>query len=204
MDLTTLDDKQLVLNIQKKNDLADPSIEELTNRHTKLYHSLYQKFNGPLQASGVYPFDIFTDPKCIVYEAAESYDKTKDTKFSTWLYNYIRYECLNAISAGNKMGKYEEKLLDYLNIKENQPIDNFEKEDKYKEILELVENLEDRNTKNILKKRFLNPRHKHKKARKWKQIAKVNKMSVQDAIRLKESGLNELRGKLENKEKKNL
>ncbi len=195
MDLKTLDDKALVLNIQQNTDLANDAIIELTERHCRLVSSLYKKYNYALQASGIYPQDVFTDPSCLIYDAALQYDPEKGTKYSSWLSNHLRYKSLNAMNAGHRILSQEPNVIDYLAAHTLEESES--KERLYEKVVDLVEQIPDETAKNIIKDRFLDRRSKkRRKARKWKTIGRLNNISQQRAIEIKNQTLKELREKL--------
>ena len=76
-----------------KQNSSNDSILELIRRHQKLVFSIYSKYvkkNTYLNYE-----DLVRDSPFVLNQAVQSFNKDKNTKFSTWLANMARYYCLN-------------------------------------------------------------------------------------------------------------
>jgi DNA-directed RNA polymerase specialized sigma subunit len=188
--IQTLNDQQLVENIKTNNLYAEISINELVNRHIPLINSLSNKFTPVIKGTGIYPADIFGNPQTIVYEAALSYDPARKSKYSSWLYQNLRYKCLNSITEANKFQNVESDVLDYFSNQLGD--DKVDHEELYNIIDNLIESIEDARIKFILKERYI------VQEKTWKSICCELGISTQTGINLKEAGLKQLKIKLSN------
>jgi DNA-directed RNA polymerase specialized sigma24 family protein len=185
-----LNDLQLVENIKHNNIYAEPSIEELASRHGPLINTLSNKFTPVIKNTGIYPGDIFGNFQAIVYEAALSYDSSKKTKYSSWLYQSLRYKCLNSITEAHKFQSVEtDGVLDYFSNQfgVNTSEDH---EELYIIIDSLIDELDDERIRIIIRERYLN------KDKTWKEICSKIGISTQTGITLKELGIKQLKNKL--------
>ena len=107
-----LDDTTLVKNVQEKND--ELALKTLIERHSALCNSLYKKYSPPMIASGIHVEDIINEKDYIVYKSAMSFDPCKKSKFSTWLYNQVRYQCLNCMNENSHYLTLDNDKLNYL------------------------------------------------------------------------------------------
>lgn len=187
-----LDDSTLVKNIQENND--ENSLKILVDRHSPLCHSLYKKYSTPMLASGVHIQDVIDEKSYIVYKSAISFDPYKKSKFSTWLYNQVRYQCLNCMNENGHYLAIDNDKLNYL-IEKNTPTQK-----EYKNINEYINNIidscSDERVERIFKMRYSNDSNK-KMA--WNKIAKKLKMSTQTAINIHNKTIILLKNKVKSK-----
>ena len=186
-------DEILIKNIKEKND--EYSLRELINRHAGLCFNIYKKYNNAFMASGVCVDDVVNSKDYMVYKSAISYDETKNCKFSTWLYNQIRYQCLNSINENHKYIALDDQNLNFiiekraLEFKNN----NFGEFKDY--IFELLENMQDERAKQIFKMRYF----EDKKNIAWAIIGKKLNISTQTAINIHNKTIDFLKKKLKSK-----
>lgn len=187
-----IDDNILVKKVQESND--EDSLKALINKHSPLCNSLYKKYSTPMMASGVHVQDIIDQKDYIVYKSAMTFDPCKNSKFSTWLYNQIRYQCLNCINENSHYLTLETDKLNYL-IERHAP-----QEKEYKNINEYIFNIinscSDKRIKKIFKMRYLAGTSKKTP---WNKIAKKLKISTQTAINIHNKTLKLLKNKIESK-----
>ena len=86
-------DEQLITKI--KTEACNSSLNQLINKHTGLCYDIYKKYLPSQELSGNYSINIENDKDYIIYKSALSFDETKKIKFSTWLGNQVKYQCLN-------------------------------------------------------------------------------------------------------------
>jgi RNA polymerase sigma factor (sigma-70 family) len=185
-------DNTLVENIQKNND--ELAIKTLIERHSALCNSLYKKYSTPMLASGVHVQDVIDEKDYIVYKSAMSFDPYKKSKFSTWLYNQVRYQCLNCMNENSHYLAIDNDKLNYL-IEKTIPI-----EKEYKNINEYIHNIidscSDKRVERIFKMRYSND---SSKKMPWNKIAKKLKISTQTAINIHNKAIKLLKTKVESK-----
>ena len=187
-----LDDTTLVKNVQEKND--ELALKTLIERHSALCNSLYKKYSPPMMASGIHVQDIINEKDYIVYKSAMSFDPCKKSKFSTWLYNQVRYQCLNCMNENSHYLTLDNDKLNYL-IEKTAPVNK-----EYKNINEYIHNIiqscSDERVKKIFKMRYCN---ESTKKMSWNKIAKKLKISTQTAINIHNKAIKLLKTKVESK-----
>ena len=187
-----LDDTTLVKNVQEKND--ELALKTLIERHSALCNSLYKKYSPPMIASGIHVQDIINEKDYVVYKSAMSFDPCKKSKFSTWLYNQVRYQCLNCMNENSHYLTLDNDKLNYL-IEKTAPVNK-----EYKNINEYIHNIiescSDERVKKIFKMRYCN---ESTKKMSWNKIAKKLKISTQTAINIHNKAIKLLKTKVESK-----
>lgn len=187
-----LDDNALVKNIQEKND--EEALKMLIDRHSALCNSLYKKYSNSMMNSGVHLQDVIDQKDYIVYKSAMSFDPCKNSKFSTWLYNQIRYQCLNCINENSHYLTLETDKLNYLVEKYNLPEKEYKNINDY--IFNIIDSCSDQRVKKIFEMRYSNNSNKKMP---WNKIAKKLKISTQTAINIHNKTLKLLKNKIESK-----
>ena len=117
--MENLNDTDLIIKI--KENCCDDSFKELTDRHANLYYKICQKYLPTLKQMGVPPDDVFNDMEYVFYKCLTSFNPGKSTKFSTWLGNYARYNCLNYINSYKKHNFYEGSEIENISEMSNDP-----------------------------------------------------------------------------------
>jgi RNA polymerase sigma factor (sigma-70 family) len=192
-------DNELILEIKKSG--CNDSFKELTSRHSNLYYKICQKYLPVLKRMGAHTEDIFNDVDYVFFKCLNSFDPSKNTKFSTWLGNYARYNCLNHINTQKKHGTCEE--LDH----ESTINDQIYKEEYVEDasgveyIYSILSKLKDKRIIKVYEMRY--EKNGEKKAT-WSEIAGEMSISTQTAINLHSRGRNMLAKKLRNKKSYNL
>jgi len=187
-----LEDNILVKNIQERND--EDALKTLINRHSALCNSLYKKYSPPMAASGVQIQDVIDQKDYIVYKSAMTFDPCKKSKFSTWLYNQIRYQCLNCMNENSHYLNLESDKLNYLIEKNTPETKEYKNVNEY--IFNIIESCSDKRIKRIFQLRYLSNSNKKPS---WSKIAKKLKISTQTAINIHNKTLKLLKNKLESK-----
>ena len=99
------EDIDLIEDIKENN--SDESFNELSERHSKLYYKICQKYTSAFKASGIAPEDVFAEKDYTIYKSVMSFNPHKKCKFSTWLGNFTKYSCLNILKRSSKYVSYE-------------------------------------------------------------------------------------------------
>lgn len=187
-----IEDSILAKNVREKND--ENALKELINRHSALCHSLYKKYSSPMIASGVHLQDVINQKDYMVYRSAITFNPDKKSKFSTWLYNQIRYQCLNCMNEDSQYVTFDSDKLNYLIEKNTEP----QKEDKniYEYVLNIINSCSDERVITIFKMRYINDSNKKTP---WNKIAKKLNISTQTAINIHNKTIKLLKNKIESK-----
>jgi len=187
-----LDDNTLVKNVKEKND--EEALKMLIDRHSALCNSLYKKYSSSMINSGVYLQDIVDQKDYIVYKSAMSFDPCKNSKFSTWLYNQVRYQCLNCMNENSRYLTLETDKLNYIIEKQTPSQKEYKNINEY--IFNIIDSCSDKRVEKIFKMRYLNGSNKKMP---WNKIGKKLNISTQTAINIHNKAIKLLKTKVESK-----
>jgi RNA polymerase sigma factor (sigma-70 family) len=166
-------DEDLILDI--KSQKCNLSLCELVDRHSGLCFSIGKKF---MTNCGLRLEDINDNKYLIIFNAANSFDVEKGSKFSTWLGNQVKFFCLNFKNKNNKLLPTEDKTLEFLI---NECSKN--KQDNQKEFIENIRDLfhkiSDVNTKNAIYYRYF---YNQERILNYSEIAKILKVTPQTVL----------------------
>ncbi len=177
------DDGPLVQDVQDHNTKCNESLSELIERHSALCFDIYKKYAPALTASGLCVQEMYKEKNFIIYKSAKSFDPTRKVKFSTWVGNQVRYQCLNAIN-GNRLFPVEDSQLDYY-IDQDAAREEKDFSNDVDFVFNILGQLKDKRVKKVFKLRYFG--HPTKKM-PWSQVAKKIKTSTQTAINLHDRG----------------
>lgn len=191
-----LDDKTdelLISRIQKSN--CQDSLKELIKRHSPLCYKIYKKYTPSFNVKNIDPNEAYQQKDYVIYKTAMSFKPKKNVKFSTWLGNQIRYQCLNMINKKEDIIYMQQDELQFL-IDKNQN-QSQEKLTELKEyIVSLLEQLKDYRISKIFNMRYFQTGS----VQTWTKIGKKMNMSTQNAINLHNKGIQILKNKLTSKD----
>jgi RNA polymerase sigma factor (sigma-70 family) len=178
-------DAELIKDIKENN--SSDSFIELSNRHSKLFYKICQKYHAAFLNSGISPEDVHQEKDHTIYKSIITFNPDKKTKFSTWLGNYTKYSCLNFLKKNAKYATFEDcKKIEYFLDKHASDNDAPDYSGLLERVYEILESSSDDRIYKIFKLRYdLGDR---KKAT-WKTIAKKIDVSAQTAINLHNKGI---------------
>lgn len=189
-------DSELIDKIQKSN--CETSLKILIERHTPLCIKVYEKYLRPMNSLGINYDEIYGDKDFFIYKSVLSFKEGKGSKFSTWLANQIRYQCLNLMN--NKEGiPTDEKELNYFIDLKNKESDK-ESDTKIQNleyINSILEQIKDKRIKKLFKFRYFNGDNKNMS---WHEVGKRLGISSQTAININNKAIKLIRRKLKSKE----
>lgn len=187
--MESLSDVQLVKNIQEFE--CNDSLKELFKRHHKTCAKVTTFFEG----SGNYPNGFTDEKEYLLYRAAKKFDPTRNMKFNSYLWNSVKYYCLDALKKNN-MIPCPNQIIE--NIPSN--IDTSEEcnyKDMVDEILIFLDHISDERIKKIIKQRYFST---NKSEMTWKSIGKSVGVSIQGAIYLHDKFMTILKDRFRDKE----
>tara|TARA_Y100000593_G_scaffold95031_1_gene198550 strand:+ start:3477 stop:4073 length:597 start_codon:yes stop_codon:yes gene_type:complete len=188
-------DNELILKVKDK--CCNDSFKELLSRHSNLYYKVCQKYLPALKQMGVPSEDIFNDLEYVFFKSLNSFNPDKNTKYSTWLGNYARYNCLNYIN-DYKRHSFQEETEFETTVKDMVYEQDFTKEaTEVDYIFSILNQLKDKRIIKVYKMRYED--NGDKKAT-WSEIADKMSISTQTAINLHTRGKKILKKKLKSKE----
>ena len=175
--------------IKKVKNLGDgESLKKLISKHSGIYVDMVNKYI-PSSIEGIRKQDVLEEKDLCIYNAILSYDKTKKTKFSTYLGNLAKWRCLNMY---NKYTKFPQQSLENTNVQNyscDPEIKSIEDLENITNIFQIVSRAKDPRVKIIFKMRYSN----EKKLTPWKKIAKKLDLSIQGCINIHNNYLEEIK-----------
>lgn len=169
---------------------CERSLTELIGRHSGLCFKVITRYAKSFYANNIDIAEASTDKNLIIWNSAKSFSVEKNVKFSTWLANQVKYNCLNALNKKSKdrLVAMEDQMLDALNETQGK--------DENDTLFEFTDNilaqLKDKRIKKIFSMRY-SPNYKKPS---WCVIADKMKVSTQTAINLHNRGIQVLRKKI--------
>ena len=119
MENTTITDKELVIKVRDSN--CNTSLKTLIHKHSALCFDICKKYSNAISKNGLRVEDVTQEKEFIIYKSAMSFNPDKGAKFSTWLGNQIRYNCLNKINKSRPHMLLEDEESDFLIEKNDEP-----------------------------------------------------------------------------------
>jgi RNA polymerase sigma factor (sigma-70 family) len=191
---TNLEKKLLKQVVANKSESA---LKELLRAHESMFHSISNRILG---SCPVEHQDFLDSKLLLLYEAAISFDPAKKAKFSTWLYNCIRFKCLNIIKNFDKKIDISDQDLKSLLDSKLQLEHNAQAE--HAEILhsirDVLDAFSDEKAKKVIELRYFSG---SAKILNYVEIAKLLKVTPQTALNWHNKFINFAKKKL-TKEKK--
>lgn len=186
-------DFELITTIKKTG--CNESFLELFERHKKIYFNVcssYSKLNSYVSYN-----ELLEDSHYVLGFAVQKFNEEKKAKFSTWLFNYSTYHCLNVLKGKNKERfniSQDLEEIDFLNNKNN----NFSYSDEYEfpvkdQILSTLEKMNDKRIRKIFELRYFDDSDESK----WRIISKKMSLTPQRVLTLHNLGKNYLKKNFE-------
>jgi RNA polymerase sigma factor (sigma-70 family) len=142
-------------NIKNKN--CNESLKQLISLHSGICFNLILKYKKYIQSKNCDFQDLIDQKDYFIYEAAKQYKKDKNIKFSSWLGNFVKYQCLNC-----KRSKIDSKTVNNENVEKelerlshSEFFESEERKNKITIINEALSSIKDERIKNIYKLRYL-------------------------------------------------
>jgi RNA polymerase sigma factor (sigma-70 family) len=186
-------DSILIINVKEKN--CEDSFRELVARHENLYYKVCHGYATGLKKVGVSLEEILNDKMFVFFSSVSSFDAEKNVKFSTWLANQARFNCLNKISSTkNKLFVDNEEISPIIDseismeaFRQRQMKINLDN------VLTAFNELSDNRVSYVFKRKYSDYKVK------WKNIAEELGVTTQTVLNLHKKGLSLLKRKIRNK-----
>lgn len=170
-------DSELVERVQRIN--CEESLNILIKKHSPLCFDIHKKYSAAMSQAGVHPLDVIKDKDYLVYKSALSFKEKKNTKFSTWLGNQMRYYCLNSMNR-NKLVSMDQDQIDFFVNRGH--IDSLPELKEYSDfVFNILRQLKDKRILEIFQLRYFSST---KGESAWSRIAAKIGVSTQTAINL--------------------
>jgi DNA-directed RNA polymerase specialized sigma subunit len=189
-----------LINEIKKGINSSENYEIISERHSPIYYYIVNKFVSDKNKEK--KLDFLGDKDYYMFMAISEFDKSKKTKFSTYLANKIKWMCINDYHKTRKRGTINE---------ENQKIDasmprqegfhglkNEPKENEVERFFALAQKDSDKRIFKIFSLRYL--KGKGNKLMPWRDVCKeegVN-LSIQGCINIHNQFIKKIKSKMEN------
>lgn len=198
--MNNLTDNELIKNI--KEFQCSESFNEILKRHENLFHKTLHGFKEKIEQKNIDKNQIGDDVIYHMYKAILSFKEDKKVKFSTWLANWVKFQCLNIVYKKplitsldhNDLNNEEEEnfqikyILDKEKIEENTSYEDYVDLNNIKEI---IKNFSDKRITSVFEQRFFQNKYKT-----WKEIGNSLGLTAQSAIDLFEKGAKIIREEL--------
>jgi RNA polymerase sigma factor (sigma-70 family) len=189
---------ELVNNIKVNN--CELSLECLIEKTQKLVYKIYYRYGPALIGAGVSLEDLFQEVPTLIYQAVLKFNPNRKVKFTTYLTQFSRWECLNLISIPRPDSMESEEITEILNEQSKDSYfssdSNFsshnEKDVAY--VLECLEGVQDKRLLEVCKLRFFS--NQDGKPLAWRKVGKAVGLSGQGTSDLWRKGTRFLRAKL--------
>ena len=169
---------------------CETSLNELIKRHSPLCFKIIKKYSSSFYANNIDVNETSSEKNLIIWNSAKSFSSDKNVKFSTWLANQIKYNCLNTLNKKSKdrLVTTADEILDILKERpEEQPNGNL-----FEFTNNILKQLKDKRIKQIFKMRYST----NDKKPSWCIVAEKLNISTQTAINLHNRGIDVLRKKM--------
>jgi len=184
-----LSDLELVQKVKSKS--CSESLKILIERHSALCFDVFKKYDKALKEKNVNVQDLTEEKDYIIYRCTLNFDASKNSKFSTWLANHVKYKCLTNITKQKWNVSLDDENNNHVASKLTAEKDEFlEKRDF---IFNLLSQMKDKRLEKIIYLRY----YGDKASRKWKNISKELGVTYQTAITLHKKALDFLKTKIQ-------
>jgi len=140
-----------------KNNGCNESLKKLISAHSGICYNLILKYRKYIQSKNCDFQDLIDQKDYFIYEAAKQYKKEKNIKFSSWLGNYVKYQCLNckrskvdSRTVNSECAETELEKMSHSNFFETE-----ERKNKIMIINEALLSIKDERIKDIYKLRYI-------------------------------------------------
>jgi RNA polymerase sigma factor (sigma-70 family) len=189
--ISSLDDEKLVKYIITKQ--CNDSLKELVNRHSGMIFNIGKKYCVVCNLD----LNELNDNKYwIIFNAAQSFNPKKGSKFSTWLGNQVRFFCLNFKNKNNKLITTEDSILEYFINDFSKKENSLNKKEIINKIIDLFNEISDPNTKNAIYYRYF---HDKERILNYAEIAEILKVTPQTVLNWHNKFIDFAKKKLTNK-----
>lgn len=192
--MTQHTDEYLIKEIKEKKD--NDSLKELISRHSGIYVEMIRRY-GQKHLTNNQLSDLMDEKDFNIYAAALDHDSSK-SKFSTYLANRTRYNCLT----NQSINKGSSKIVNFDDIefeqesKEENPCQASAQKEFLKKVCFLIEDHEDPRVTQLFKERYFSSANK--KLKPWKQIAAEMGLSIQGCIYIHDKTIKQFKNKIKN------
>jgi RNA polymerase sigma factor (sigma-70 family) len=169
------------------------SLQELVNRHGGMLFNIGKKY---CTSCGLDLNDLNDNRYWIIFNAAQSFNPEKGSKFSTWLGNQVRFFCLNHKNKNTRLMTIEDNHLEFFINEHNKKENSSNKKEIINNIVDLFNEISDPNTKNAIYYRYF---HNKDRILNYSEIAEILDVTPQTVLNWHNKFVNFAKKKLTNK-----
>jgi DNA-directed RNA polymerase specialized sigma24 family protein len=134
----------------------------------------------------------------IIFNAAQSFNSQKGSKFSTWLGNQVRFFCLNFKNKNSKLVNTEDSILEFFLNDSSKKENCSNKNEIINNIIDLFNQITDMNTKNAIYYRYF---YDKDRILNYSEIAEILQVTPQTVLNWHNKFIKFAKKKLTNKKK---
>ena len=182
-------DEELCSFIQENKNI-EKSLSELISRHSGLCVTIINSYMS--NDNLIIKNEMLAEKDYFIYQTSLKFDKSKNTKYSPYLENEIKWKCLNIYNynKNKKTIPVEENLFNNLNFQYNETKQG-DDSDVFNYIIKRVSSHSDPRVKKIFNLRYVVG--KNNSVMPWKYISKNLGMSIQGCINIHNNVINKLK-----------
>lgn len=188
-------DSELINNIKNQHDIEE-SLNELVERHSGIYIDMVNVYSSR-ESRYIDKDELINDKEYKIYLAALKYDDTKGTKFSTYLGNETKWNCLNTYNRNKRRPVFNSEFIENMKDQESEEsndITNSIKKDIFNKILNLIDKHPDKRVEKIFNMRYIEGTKN--KVMPWKHIGDSLNLSIQGCINIHNSAIKDIQNEL--------
>ena len=153
--MLAINESDVIKNI--KANSCNESLKVLISRHSGICYNLILKYKKYIHSKNCDFQDLIDQKDYFIYQAALQYDKNKNIKFSTWLGNYVKYQCLNCRRTKFNYCILDEEASVEIEQKSHRDYESHNLMiDKANAVKDILNSLDDKRIKNIYTLRYEN------------------------------------------------
>lgn len=188
-------DSELINNIKNQHDIEE-SLNELVERHSGIYIDMVNAYSSRDNAF-IDKDELINDKEYKIYLAALKYDESKGTKFSTYLGNETKWNCLNTYNRNKRRPVFNSEFIENMGDQESEEsndIANSIKQDIFNKVLNLIDTHPDKRVEKIFNMRYIEGNKN--KVMPWKSIGDSLNLSIQGCINIHNSAIKDIQNEL--------
>ena len=189
-------DEELIdlIQVGKKQNAC---IKELVSRHSGIYLSIIHSYVHK-STSSLIKEDLIDDKDFRIYQAALKFDKSKKSKFSTFLGNETKWMCLNLHNKNkNKISvEFQEESAQGSQVPQDTAYSYLNADDRefFSRILDITKRHPDKRVEKIFEMRYI--QGNKNTVMPWRLISEKLNLSIQGCINIHNSAILNIKQKL--------
>lgn len=196
IDYYKMRDEELV-HLIKNEESTEKCLDILIERHSGLCIDMINSYMSKNYNDSMRQ-ELIKQKDSQIYSSAMTYDASKNSKFSTYLGNQIKWKCLNIYNKDKKRKTVpvEEELIEYFSYcnKNSTSEESSNNDDLFSFVIKQAENHSDKRIYKIFKLRYIEG--SNNSVMPWRMISEKLNMSIQGCINLHNSAMNQFRKKV--------